>query len=115
MVRPLLLAVILLLSIGLAHWASTKILYQVDVVSFSWGLGVAALTAWAWMMLHGWWSAVTKPFKPLKVTLETKETSAQVNFCFDLGNSRRHRLHRHRNCFGNNDHHEFLNTHLRGG
>jgi hypothetical protein len=80
MVRLLILAVIVLLSIGLAHWASTKILYQVDVVSFSWGLGVAALTAWAWMMLHGWWSAVTKPFKPLKVTLETKETPAQVNF-----------------------------------
>ena len=78
--RLLILGVILLLSIRVAHWASTKIPYQADVVSFSLGLGVAALTSWAWMMLHGWWSAVTKPFKPLKVTLETKETSAQVNF-----------------------------------
>jgi hypothetical protein len=80
MSRAFIFGVILLLSIGLARWASTKIPYQVDVVSFFGGLGVAALTGWAWMMLNGWWSTVTKPFKPLKITLETKETPAQVNF-----------------------------------
>ena len=80
MVRVLVFGLILALSIGLAHWTSTKIPYAVDVSSFFFGLGVAALTGFAWMQINGWWSTVTKPFKPMKVTLETKETPAQVNF-----------------------------------
>jgi hypothetical protein len=79
-VRAIVFGALLLGAIGLAFWSSTKISYPVDVGSFLFGLGVAALTGFAWMLLHGWWSTVTKPFKPMKVMLETKETPAQVNF-----------------------------------
>ena len=80
MVRAIVFGALLLGAIGLAFWTSTKISYSVDVGSFLFGLGVAALTGFAWMLINGWWSTVTKPFKPQVMVLETKEIPAQVNY-----------------------------------
>lgn len=79
MVRAFILGTIFSLSVALAYWASNKISYNVDIGSLGFGLGIAALTGFAWAMLNGWWTTVTRPFRPMTVTIETRETPAQVN------------------------------------
>jgi hypothetical protein len=42
-------------------------------------VGVATLTGFAWMLIGNWWTAVHRPFEPMRVVLQTQQTPAQVN------------------------------------
>jgi hypothetical protein len=79
MVRASIFGAIFLVSLGFAYWVSTRISYVVDLLSFLFGLGVAALTGWAWMQIGNWWTTVHRPFEPMRVVLRTEQTPAQVN------------------------------------
>ena len=79
MFRFIVLGVLFTLFIVLAHWLCSKISYSADASSFLLGLGVATLTGFAWMLIGNWWTAVHRPFEPMRVVLQTQQTPAQVN------------------------------------
>jgi hypothetical protein len=78
--RGFIFGTIFSLSVALAYWMSNKIPYNVDIGSLGFGLAIAAVTGYCWAMLNGWWSTVTRPYKPMTITLETKQTPSQVSF-----------------------------------
>ncbi|MBM3127589.1 MAG: hypothetical protein FJ009_03030 [Chloroflexi bacterium] len=80
MVRGFIFGTIFSLFVALAYWVSNKLPYNVDVGSLGFGLAIAALSGAAWAMLNGWWSTVTKPYRPMTITLETKQTPSQISF-----------------------------------
>lgn len=43
------------------------------------GLIVAAIIGYIWMWLGNWWGIVHRPFEPMRVVHETRQTPAQVN------------------------------------
>jgi len=71
-------AVIFGIFIYLAWWASEQLGYTLDWTWFVVGLSVAALTGVTCVMVNGWWSTATRPYRPQKVTLETRETPSQI-------------------------------------
>lgn len=80
MLRFIVLGVLFTLFIVLAHWLCSKISYSAETSSFLLGLGVATLTGFAWMLIGNWWTAVHRPFEPMRVVLQTQQTPAQVNW-----------------------------------
>ena len=52
--------------------------YAFDEVSFGAAIAVAALTGFTWFLVSDWWSAMTKPFHPQTVKMETKDTPFQI-------------------------------------
>jgi hypothetical protein len=71
-------AVILGIITYLAWWTSEQLRLTLDRTSFIFGIVVAALTGWAWFQVSDMWSTATRPYRPQKVTLDTRETPSQI-------------------------------------
>ncbi len=78
MIRSLLFSLIFGASFGLIYLAAERLRLALDYVSLGAGLLIAAITGWTWFMVNNWWSVVTRPYKKQTITLETKETPAQI-------------------------------------
>jgi len=72
------LAIIFSIYIYLAWWTSEQLGYTLDWMWFGVGMFVAALIGGTWFLVSGWWSTAIRPYRPQKVTLDTKETPSQI-------------------------------------
>ena len=72
----------LLLIIGfyfyLALQLTAMVGYDLDRTTLVIASVIGILTAFTWVLVDGWWSAIVKPYSPQKVMTETKETPNQI-------------------------------------
>jgi len=66
------------LSVWLVFRISAELSWPIELRSFLLGVLAAALVGFAEFQINAWWTAVTKPYQPLTVKIETKETPSQV-------------------------------------
>jgi uncharacterized transporter YbjL len=69
--------IILVANLGAFKLAAT-IGIAIDPRSYIFGLAVAVAVGYVWFKVDGWRGRVGRPSQPLTVTLQTKETPAQV-------------------------------------
>jgi hypothetical protein len=60
-------------------WRASEILgIPLDAVSFGVGIAAAGLTGVTLFLINNWWHAITQPYRPQAVRLETRETPSQI-------------------------------------
>lgn len=76
--RPVFLSIVLGIYVYLAWRVSELLGHTLDGASFTAAIAVTALTGFTWFLVNGWWSTVTRPCRPQKVTSGTRGTPSQI-------------------------------------